>query len=163
MYEQVAPQSIPVKVYRSEDRLTVTAPMPGMEPEDIAVEITADGTLILDGALRGTLKGIKDLLIDEWSVGGYHRELPLPEPVDGQAANVTYGNGVLVVALPISEQTRPAVLGMRDVGPGHGMRLGNAGRLDAQTLDEGTGDAGARLSPDAAEAPGEVPFTDSTP
>ncbi len=35
-------QPVPVKMYRSEDRLTVAAPMPGMEPEDILVEVTAD-------------------------------------------------------------------------------------------------------------------------
>ena len=127
MQEDITPQFIPVKVYRSEERLMVAAPMPGMEPEDIGVEVTADGRLILDGALRGTLKGMKDLLIDEWSVGGYHRELPLPEPVNAGLANVTYGNGVLVIALPLAEETRPAVLGLAVTGVARGERVGNAG------------------------------------
>ena len=127
MQEEVSPQFIPVKVYRSSERLTIAAPMPGLEPSDIIVEVTADGHLILDGALRGTLKGVKDLIIDEWSVGGYHRELPLPEPVNAELANLTYGNGVLVVALPIAHETRPAVLGLTATGAAHGERIGNAG------------------------------------
>lgn len=127
MQEDISPQFIPVKVYRSDERLTVAAPMPGMEPEDIGVEITADGRLILDGALRGTLKGMKDLLIDEWSVGGYHRELTLPEPVNAGLANVTYGNGVLVIALPLAQEMRPAVLGLAATGIARGERVGNAG------------------------------------
>jgi len=84
MQEEAKIQQIPVKMYRTSDRLMVAAPMPGMEPEDILVEITGDGVLILHGALRGVLKDIsKELLMDEWSVGDYHRELELPDTVDG--------------------------------------------------------------------------------
>ena len=36
-------------------------------------------------------------LVDEWSVGAYHRELDLPVTVDAERANVSYGNGVLLV------------------------------------------------------------------
>ena len=45
------------------------------------------------------------------------------------AANVTYGNGVLVVALPISETLQPARLTMDTVGPDRGERTGNSGQL----------------------------------
>jgi HSP20 family protein len=129
MQEQESPmlQEVPVKVYRTGDRLTVAAPMPGMEPEDIQVEVTDQGHVILQGQVRGLLKGVKELLIDEWTVGDYYRDVPLPDAVDGEAANVTYGNGVLVVDLPLSQWTRPAQLFMEKVGPGHGVRAGNAG------------------------------------
>jgi HSP20 family protein len=127
MQERIAPQHIPIKLYRTEERLTIAAPMPGLEPEDITVDVTGDGRVILDGALRGALKGVKDLLIDEWSVGGYHRELDLPLPVDATLATVTYGNGVVVVTLPIADRTHGAVLTLREVSPGHGERVGSAG------------------------------------
>lgn len=116
MQEHVAPQSVPVKIYRSEDRLTLAAPTPGLEPEDILVEVTTDGRLILDGALRGTLKGIKDLLVDEWSVGGYHREVALPDTVDATLGTLTYGNGVVVVTLPLAEHQCGAVLTVTATG-----------------------------------------------
>lgn len=128
MQEQPLLQEIPVKVYRSPDRLMIAAPMPGMEPEDIVVQITEDGLLILDGELRGLLKDdFKELLLDEWTVGAYHRELPLSNNVDGEAANVTYGNGVLVVTLPLTDRMIPARLTLEKVGPAHGERIGNAG------------------------------------
>jgi HSP20 family protein len=127
MQEQAKIQQIPVKVYRTSDRLMVAAPMPGIEPEDILVEVTGDGHLILQAVVRALLKDIKELLLDEWSVGSYYREVPLPDAVDGEQANVTYGNGVIVVALPISDRTRPAKLTLDTVGPGHGERAGNAG------------------------------------
>src|SRR5438067_7790073 len=97
MQEQTKLQPIPVKIYRTHDHLTVAAPMPGLEPEDILVEVTEQGQLIIHADLRGTLKEAKEVLLHEWSVGGYHRELSLSEPVDGEHANVTYGNGVLVI------------------------------------------------------------------
>ncbi len=128
MQEQLKQQSIPVKVYRTDGRLMVAGPMAGLEPENIAVEVTADGRLILHGDLRGMLKEVKDLLLDEWSVGVYHRELALPVAVDAECANVTYGNGVLTVTLPISERTSPARLTLARRAPTHGERKGNIGR-----------------------------------
>jgi HSP20 family protein len=127
MQEREKTQCMPVKVYRTKDRLMVAAPMPGMEPEDIAVEVTQDGHLVIHGELRGLLKDVKELLIDEWSVGHYHRELELPNAVDARYANVNYGNGVLVVTLPISDRTMPALLTMARTGVARGERVGKAG------------------------------------
>ncbi len=127
MQEQLKLQEIPVKVYKTDDRLMVVAPMPGLEPENIAIEVSTDGHLILYGELRGMLKEVKELLIDEWSVGVYHRELELPAPVNGESANVTYGNGVVTVTLPISDQIVPTRLTLERIAPTHGERRGNAG------------------------------------
>ncbi len=127
MQEQLKQQHVPVKMYRTEQRLMVAAPMPGLEPEDIVVEVSAEGTLQLHGEVRGRLKEIKELLLDEWSAGAYQRTLALPVPVDAACANVTYGNGVLLVTFPISEQTRPARLALERMTPTHGERKGNAG------------------------------------
>ena len=127
MQEQEKVQYMPVKVYRTADRLMVAAPMPGMEPDDIAVEVTQDGRLIMHGELRGLLKDVKQLLIDEWSVGHYHRELALPNAVNGTHANLSYGNGILVIALPLSERTTSALLSMEKTGAARGERAGNAG------------------------------------
>lgn len=133
MQEQIKDQLIPVKVYRTPERLMVSAPMPGLEPEDIAVEVQEDGTLIMQGALRGALKDEKELLIDEWSVGDYYRELPLPVPVNAENANLSYGNGVLTIAFPIAKQVVPAVLTLTRTGPAHGQRWGNAGHAATGT------------------------------
>jgi HSP20 family protein len=151
-------QPVPVKLYRTPDRLMVAAPMPGLRPEDVTVEVTGDGRLLLQGRLRGVLKEElfevhaadlreghppvqprdpeaarerwqeqKEVLLDEWDVGGYYRELDLPSAVDGALGTVTYGNGVLVVALPVAERTSPARLSLETVGPGQGQRVGSAG------------------------------------
>jgi HSP20 family protein len=131
MQEELKQHHIPVKVYRADERLIVAAPMPGLEPENIFVEVSPENRLLLHGDLRGMLKDVKELLLDEWSVGIYHRELTLPLPVDAARANVTYGNGVLLVNLPISQQTVPAHLELERITPTHGERRGMAGHPPA--------------------------------
>jgi HSP20 family protein len=116
-------QSVPVNVYRTADTVTVAAPMPGLEAENIAVDVRADGHLVVRGRLRGALKDVKEVLVEEWSAGPYHREVDLPAPVDGEGAIVTYGNGVLVVALPVAARTRPAQLALEQTGPSRGQRV----------------------------------------
>ena len=122
-------QELPVRMFRSVDTLTVAAPMAGLGVDDIAVEVTDDGRLVLDGRLCrsprlecGELGSDKDVLIDEWAIGPYHREIRVGVPVDGPSATVTFGNGVLVVALPITETTRAARLTLDPVGPARGER-----------------------------------------
>ena len=127
--EHVKQQHIPVKIYRTDERLMIAAPMAGLEPKNIQVEVTNEGRLILHGEQRALLKEVKELLVDEWSVGVYHRALALPVPVNAACANVTYGNGVLMVVLPISDQTSPARLTLERVTPTHGEHKGNAGHL----------------------------------
>jgi HSP20 family protein len=127
MQEQPLLQQIPVKVYRSLDRLMVAAPMPGLQPEDILVEVTDSGHVILQGEVRGLLKDVKELLLDEWTVGGYYRDLDLPDgiAVDGTLGTVTYGNGVVVVTLPISDSNRAASFTLQDAGVDHGIGTGS--------------------------------------
>lgn len=117
----------PIKLYRGDGRLTVAAPMPGLEPENISVEISGAGKMTLHGDLRGEFKGQKDVISDEWNPGPYHREIDLPEPVDGEMANVTYNNGVLVIAMPVTEKTKGARLELEPVSATHGETVGNQG------------------------------------
>jgi HSP20 family protein len=144
--------SMPVKLYRTADRLVIAAPMAGMRPEDVSIEVTGSGRLILQSRPRGVLRGelfdvevtvdrdgdqevwtreqwqdTKEVVLDEWSTRGYYRELELPAAVDAELGTVTYGNGVLVVALPVAETVRSARLQLIPVGEGRGVRVGSVG------------------------------------
>jgi HSP20 family protein len=145
MHEPFSSEHIPVKLYRGSNRLVLAAPMAGMEPEDILVEVSADGELAIHGAERGELKGEKELLLDEWNPGPYHRRIALPDPVDATLANLTYGNGVLVVALPLSGETRPGRLTLDAVGPARGERVASHGRpVQPTSAEEHHGPGGHR-------------------
>lgn len=125
--------SPPVTMYQTAERLVVAAPMPGLEPADISVRVTAEGALELQGKQRGPRQEEKDMLLNEWSVGPYERTLTLPCAVDGELADVTYGNGVLVVALPKSARTRAAELNLEHIGLARGQRVGSRGKDIAPT------------------------------
>jgi HSP20 family molecular chaperone IbpA len=127
-------QTPPVKVYRSLDLLAVAMPMAGVGPEDITVEVTSDGRLVVEGRLcadpivdSGALASTKEVLLDEWMIGPYRRELALAAPVDGPATTLTYGNGVLVVALPITDRTRAARLTLEPLSATRGEHAGSPG------------------------------------
>lgn len=134
------PTQVPIKLYRSNDRLTVAAPMPGLEPGDISAEVTADHHLILHGEQRGAQKGVNDEIMNEWNAGPYHREIALPHPVDATVANVTYGNGVLVISLPLSDINQPAKLAMQQTSAAHGILEGATGHTRGTTSATTTGD-----------------------
>ena len=119
----VRAQRVPVNVYRTPELVTAAALMPAVEADDIRVDVTPAGRLVLCAQLRGALKDVKERLVEEWTAGPYEREIVLPAPVDGEAATLTYGNGVLVVALPVASRTRGTRLRLRPTAPMRGERI----------------------------------------
>jgi HSP20 family protein len=106
--------------------------MPGMEPGGVVVSVMAERHLVLDGKRGRLYPGSTESLIDEWNPGPYHRDIELPVAVDGERANVTYNNGVLVVSLPIVETTRAARLTLSELSATQGERFGESGHPDDQ-------------------------------
>jgi HSP20 family protein len=128
-------QVVPVRLYQGEGRLMLAAPMPGLEPDDISVTVRRD-TVVIRGEYRGPHQEERDLLIAEWAIGPYYREVRLPQPVDGARTNATYGNGVLVLVmpkLPAGEQGSDAEFRLEVLEATRGERVGHAGRDLHQT------------------------------
>lgn len=128
-YQSPDTQPLPVRVYEGDGRIMVAAPMPGLEPHDISVSVAGDHVTI-HGVLRGPRQDDRHLSVAEWAVGPYHRDLTLPQPVDGTRANATYGNGVLVLALPKAEpgkRARATRFTLDVVSPTRGSHVGHTG------------------------------------
>jgi HSP20 family protein len=61
-------ENIPIRIYQSDNQLSLVAPLAGLEPEDIHVAI--DGKrVVIRGRERGPHQHDLDLLIDEWTIG----------------------------------------------------------------------------------------------
>jgi HSP20 family protein len=148
---------VPVRVYQSSDRLMVAAPLPGLEPQDIAVRVTGE-TLLIHGDVRGVRQEERDLLAAEWTIGPYHRELRLPQPVNGAQANATYGNGVLVLVLPKMEAGGAAVeaeFRLQVLDAPRGQRVGHHGHdLSPTTTEDHRRQTEAVVAKAHTEAPG---------
>lgn len=124
-------QAIPVRVYQTSDRIMVAAPMPGLEPENIAILVAGD-RVVIRGEERGPHQRDMDLLVAEWSFGPYEREIALPQPVSGRLTNATYGNGVLLLSMPKALEGQAgdhAELRLASIDSTRGEHVGHVGRV----------------------------------
>jgi HSP20 family protein len=122
-------QSVPVQIHQSDAHIVLAAPMPGLEPQDISVVIAGDKVMI-HGNYRGSRQEKDGVLVAEWTIGPYIREVVLPQPVNGPLTNATYGNGVLVLAMPKSQgesHDGPAEFQIEVIQATLGQRIGHTG------------------------------------
>ncbi len=127
--------ALPVNVYENDRELMVVAPMPGVDPTDISVEVTDDGKLTLRARQHGEGQERIEYLQREWAYGPYERTIELPRPVDARRANLSFGNGVLAVTLPKSSATVPAALALERTGHTRGVAMGHAGTRGGAAAD----------------------------
>ena len=131
--------AIPVNLFENNRELMVVAPMPGVGPEDISIDVTDDGRLVLRAAQHGEGQERIDYLQREWSYGPYERTIELPYAVDAMRANVSYGNGVLSVTLPRADATVGNQIRLARTGHARGVSIGHAGGRGG-TADDPPGD-----------------------
>jgi len=120
--------AIPVNMFDNERELMVVAPMPGVGPEDISIDVTDNGHLTLRAAMHGEGQERIEYLTREWSYGPYERTIELPCAVDATRANLSYGNGVLSIALPKAGATSAAQLLVQRTGHARGVAIGHSGK-----------------------------------
>ncbi len=136
------PTAIPVNMFENERELIVVAPMPGIGPEEISIDVTDDGHLTLRAAMHGEGQERIDYLLREWSYGPYERTVELPCAVDARRANVTYGNGVVSATFPKAGITEAGHLLVQRTGQSRGVTAGHRGSRggddDDPTPDDGS-------------------------
>lgn len=135
--------AIPVNVFENDRELMIVAPMPGVAPEDISIDVAGDGTLTLRASQHGEGQERIDYLTREWSYGPYERTVALPCAVDAMRANVAYGNGVLSVTFPKAGATAPGRVLVQRTGHARGIAAGHAGTRGG---DEASPDPETRLA-----------------
>ncbi len=82
------------------ERYLVTVELPGVEREDVAVEVRGQ-SLIIYGERRfekDACGGVYQML--ERSYGPFARKFPLPKGVDRAGVAATFRNGLLLVTIP---------------------------------------------------------------
>lgn len=95
-----------VEVYTTEDEVVVSAELPGIRPEDVAVELTEQAV-----HLSGELKKETEIKEDNYyrterQYGHFERIVPLPERIKDDQAKATFKHGVLTIRAPFAEPVK---------------------------------------------------------
>ena len=92
-----------IEISRNNGDLEIRADLPGLKPEDVKVEITADA-LVLEGERKFEHEEKKDgVYRTERQYGHFYRSIPLPDGADVENAQARFENGVLAVKVPVAE------------------------------------------------------------
>ncbi len=107
---------VPLDVYATPEEAVVIAAVPGMSPEHL--EITySQNALTLSGSVPSAAEseqgqGSTWYLRELWS-GQFQRTVTLPFEVDASKAEATFENGIVRIALPKAEWTKPQKIAIK--------------------------------------------------
>jgi len=92
-----------IDIVESDKEIVATAEMPGMNKEDININITSDTLELSAESKHEEEKKGKDYIYRERRSGNYYRSISLPSPVDSNSAKASYNNGILEVKMQKTE------------------------------------------------------------
>ena len=94
-----------VRIQEVGDRLTITSLMPGVEPEDMDIQLV-DDSLLISGTKKADYEA-KPYLRKERYFGEFKKSIKLPYRVNHQSIKADLRNGILTITLEKSEDAKP--------------------------------------------------------
>lgn len=93
-----------IEVSQREGKYSIQAELPGLEPNDVKVEIENDSVVIQGERRSESEEKTGEVQRSERQYGYFYRSIPLPEGANPEQAQARFRNGVLEVTVPVSEQ-----------------------------------------------------------
>jgi HSP20 family protein len=103
-------RAIPIDISLDNDAYTIVADVPGFELSDISIEADFESLKIEAKRDAGEEETKKNYLHRERFVNEYLRSLKFAKPVNPKEAKVTLKDGILVVYIPLAENSKPVKL-----------------------------------------------------
>ena len=104
--EEMMTHAPAMDIFQDKDDIVVKAELPGMEKDDIEVNLT-DHTVTIKGEEKQEKEIKKEHYYrSERSYGGFVRTLQLPADVQADKIKASFKNGVLEVRLPKTEEAK---------------------------------------------------------
>lgn len=101
---QMSRWSPAIDVFQRENNLVVRADLPGINKEDVKIEMTDDGLVIRGESKQEHEEREEGFYRSERSYGQFYRLIPLPEEIDPDQVRAEFTNGVLEITAPIPER-----------------------------------------------------------
>jgi len=100
------PAVMHVDAERDGDTFNVYFDLPGVDPDSIEVTVERNVLQVTAQRQRQTKDGV-ETVISERPMGMFSRQLFLADALDTDNLQATYDNGVLTLAIPLSEKAKP--------------------------------------------------------
>jgi HSP20 family molecular chaperone IbpA len=94
-----------VDIYENKDELLVVADFPGVDKDDIHINLNKD-QLLLEGRVKGIAEE-QNVLTCEFVPVSFRRAFLVPKGIEAAKIKADFKNGVLSVHLPKSEAHKP--------------------------------------------------------
>jgi len=96
-----------VEIFETENEVVVKAELPGIDPKNVSVTVTAEGLTIKGEAKAEQEEKGRNYYRRELRYGAYERTIPLSAEVKSDETKATFRHGILEVTVPKAERVRP--------------------------------------------------------
>lgn len=101
-----------VDIFESDEAITVLADMPGVQPEDLKIDLR-DSVLTLSGRATVAQHPDESRVLREYDTGTFYRQFTLAETIDQNKIDAHLNDGVLRLRLPKVERMKPRQIKVR--------------------------------------------------
>jgi HSP20 family protein len=98
--------TFPIDVVGDSESFTITALLPGIDPDDLDIQIVNE-IVTIAGELKVSRDENANYLLAERPNGKFHRVITLPTPLDAAKVEANLENGVLTLQIPKAEEAKP--------------------------------------------------------
>ncbi|GAB61040.1 MAG: Hsp20/alpha crystallin family protein [Candidatus Jettenia sp.] len=103
----------PIDLSETNEKVTVKAEIPGIDPKDIDISIQENTLLIKGEKKEEKEEKNKSFYRMERRYGSFSRSIPLPPSVDSNKVTAEYKNGVLEITLQKKEEVKPKQISVK--------------------------------------------------
>jgi HSP20 family protein len=142
----------PIEVAMQDGNFVVSAELPGVQDEDITVQVTDDAVVIQGERQEQRQENDRGVRRSEIRYGQFYRAIPLPDGADADQAQAEFNNGVLRITVPVAE----AQSNVRQIPVQSGSSAQSTQSQSANSSQSARGQAQAGAQkPESSESPGQ--------
>jgi HSP20 family molecular chaperone IbpA len=101
-----------VDIFENETRITLLADMPGVNPQDIVIDLR-DNVLTISGDVKPWESGNETDILVEFEIGRFFRQFTVAETIDQSKIEASSTDGVLRLVLPKEAKATPRKISVK--------------------------------------------------
>jgi HSP20 family protein len=91
----------PIELLEKENKYVISAELPGLEKNNVTIDLTDEDILLLKGEKQETKKeNNEEIHFTEISYGSFRREIRLPSDIEKEKISASFKNGTIEISLP---------------------------------------------------------------